>query len=714
MPAKGQGGSGTDDAGGSPNIGPVRRSREAGNLPAELSSFVGRRQEIAEVRRLLSASRLVTLTGAGGVGKTRLAQRVAAQVRRAFADGTWFVDLAELRGSEPSARGPQDPQLVADQVTATLGLRGPSTRPPMRILGEYLEPRRLLLVIDNCEHLVDPVAILADTVLRRCPQVKILATSREHLAITGEVLFMVPPLRTPDPGRREAIARLSRYESVALFTARAAAALPGFRLADHNRDHVTAICRQLEGLPLAIELAAARLRALTIGQIQDMLTDRFLLLSPGSRAALDRQQTLQACLDWSFALCTKPERTLWARLSVFTGGFELDAVEGICGDNELPADDALDLISSLIDKSILFRDDHGSVARYRMLEAIREYGQRKLRVCGDDTDLGRRHRDWHAQLLACAHAEWISPRQLYWLTRIAREHANVRAAVEFCITQPGEADTALRMAVSLPALYWATDGLLSESRAWLDCALAHDGSRNTDRLLALTVGTALAALQADHATASVKVQQARELAEELGDPTSHAMGNQASAVLGLYSGEPAQAVDDYTRALTVYRARHQLHLQLQILNPLAMACAALNDTTQAVAYLAEALTITEPRGELWHRSISLSNLATALWRQGDHRRAVEATRRSLLLKRLIGDRLGTGWCLEVLAWAAAQERDARRAATLSAPRNRCRRPWIFPRTATRPCSRFTRSGNSAPVRPSASAGSRRSSDEVAI
>jgi predicted ATPase/DNA-binding CsgD family transcriptional regulator len=434
-----------------------RRGRSVGgNLPAELSSFVGRRRELAEIKRLIAEFRLVTLCGIGGVGKTRLAQR-AAQAQRGFPDGVWFVDLAEVgRLDPPAVYDAPDVEVLAHVVATAVGLRELPSRPLARALCHQLAPRCLLLVLDNCEHLLPACATLVHTLLRACPQLRIVAGSREPLGLTGEATFPVPPLPTPGPDRlppeSHPAAGVTECDSVVLFTARAQAVAPGFRLTSDNLVEVVDICHRLDGLPLAIELAAARLRVLTPGQISARLTDRFALLSRGSRNAPGRQQTLRGCVDWSFDLCAKPEQRLWARMSVFSGSFELDAIEGICAGEDLAAADLLDLTASLLDKSIVNREDHGAVVRYRMLGAIRAYGHDRLREGGEHADLRRRHRDWYEELVERANTEWVRGRQTYWLNRLNQEQANLRAAVDFCLAEPGEAERALRISTFLPAL----------------------------------------------------------------------------------------------------------------------------------------------------------------------------------------------------------------------------------------------------------------------
>jgi len=318
-------------------------------------------------------------------------------------------------------------------VATALGL--PELSPPQQVqsLCDHLAPRCMLLVLDNCEHLLPAGAALVNALLHACPDLRIVATSREPLGLTGEVTYPVPPLPIPDPDPSPG-QDVAACDSVALFVARAEAVQPGFRLSADKLAEVVDICRRLDGLPLAIELAAARLRVLTAGQISARLTDRFALLGNGGRNVPDRQHSLRNCIDWSYELCDKPERRLWARLSVFSGSFELDAVEGVCAGEDLVASDLLDLTAALIDKSILSREDRGPVVRYRMLETIRAYGQDRLRADGEYAVLLRRHRDWHEELAERANNEWIGDRQAYWLDRLYQEHAELRQAVDAALS----------------------------------------------------------------------------------------------------------------------------------------------------------------------------------------------------------------------------------------------------------------------------------------
>jgi non-specific serine/threonine protein kinase len=624
------------------------------NLPPEPTSFVGRRQEVADVKGVLSTFRLVTLTGTGGVGKTRLALRVATQVQRAFEGGVWLVELGHLR----------DPALLAHTVANTLGLRDQSSLPPTTVLVDYLASRRLLLVLDNCEHLVDAVAKLAHTLLRSCPGLQVLATSREPLNIDGEATLAVPPLSAPDLDRSMSLGTLSRYEAVALFTERATATVPGFTLTSANQAAVAEICHRLDGLPLAIELATARLATFSADEIRHGLTHRYELLAGGSRSAPTRQQTLRGCIEWSYDLCTTTEKLLWARLAVFAGGVELDAAEDVCGGHGLAAEDMLDLVASLVDKSILVREEHGAVSRYRLLDTIRDYGLDKLREVDGYAALGRRHRDWYERLVLDADADWIGPRQADWLTRMRREHPNLRVALEFCLSKPEEAATGLRMATALQ-WYWLASGRLDEGRQWLDRAVTRQSAPpTTEWAKALYHAGMLAWFQNDGPGASALAEDVRHLAERLGDATSRALATHAAANVAVLSGDLPRAAAGWEEARGMHRAEGNLPRLLEALCGLGLASGLLRDEARAVACHEEILAITEPRGEAWFRSYSLYLLGVAVWSRGDSWRATELVEQSLRLKRLVDERLGTVWCFEALAWIAADKHDPRRGATL--------------------------------------------------
>ncbi|MGW0173960.1 protein kinase domain-containing protein [Rhodococcus sp. NPDC003322] len=626
---------------------------EKGNLPTELSTFVGRRSELTEAKRLLGSSRLVTLTGIGGVGKTRLALRVATGARRSFADGVWLITLGELR----------DGALVEGVVAAVLGLRPQSTRPLREVLVDFLAPRELLLVLDNCEQVVDAAAQLSGTLLAACPKLRILATSREALGIGGEAVLRVPPLTVPDPDREPSLQEVRAYDAVSLFTDRAEAALPGFELTTDNVATVARICARLDGLPLPIELAAARLRVLSPEQILARLTDRFTLLARGGRGAPTRQQTLRLCVDWSHELCTPAEQRLWAQLSVFAGGVELDAAEQVCPWDE--EDGALiDVLTALVDKSILIRGQSGTVARFRMLETLRDYGREKAHESGELPDLRRRHLHWCRQLAQGAEAGWISARQLDWIDRLDREQPNLREALEFALTDDSGSDGVLSFAGALQP-FWLARGQLGEGRYWLDRALAiRPLGVPAVRAMASFRDMALAELQGDLAAGAALATEARALAEQTPDPVVHAYAEFIEGGHELFIGDLTTACARLDRALDEFAARGDLYTQVCVLLTLGWAHELRQDTASALECHEKILAITESHGESVYRSYALWASAVAAWRQGDRDSALRLLQQALVLIRQRKDPLLAAQCLEALAWITVDAGSARRAAVL--------------------------------------------------
>ena len=633
--------------------------RVVGNLPAELTSFVGRRGEVAEVRRLLSGSRLVTLTGVGGVGKTRLALRAAAGLRRAFGDGVWLVQLDQLR----------DEALVAQAVAGALGLHARAGFSPEAALAEYVADRQLLLVLDNCEHLVDVAAKLADLLLRAAEGLRVLATSRESLNIAGETVLPVPPLAAPDPRQELTVAQLGRFPAVGLFAERAGQVVPGFSVTEANRAAVAGICHRLEGLPLAIELAAARARVLSPEQIGARLGDRLGLLTRGGRAYPARQQTLRASIEWSYELCSQAERLLWARLSVFAGGFELDAAEGICADDRLAAGDVLDLLAALADKSVLIAEhDQSGVVRYRLPEILREYGQERLQESGEYTALRRRHRDWYEQLARQADTGWLSPQTADRVARLYREHANVRAAQDFCQAEPGEAEAGLRIAMHVWLFYYIDGGYVSEGRYRLGQALARSREPTVWRVRGLLLASLLATASGDRDAALPLLEQGTSLARQLDDPATRAFAAYCAAVFCTFGGDLQQAIAHYEDGLAALPAAavHARQRALLLLN-LANAAGLAGDEERSVACHQEFAALTGAGGGLSHPSHSgywLWVQGLAAWRRGDLDRAAGLQQQSLRLREGLNDLRRSTLCVEALAWIAASGRQYDRAAVL--------------------------------------------------
>ncbi|MCP2293294.1 protein kinase domain-containing protein [Nocardia amikacinitolerans] len=632
----------------------VRGHGSTGELPLELTSFIDRRSEMAELERLLSVSRLVTLAGIGGVGKTRLALRAASIVRRDFADGVLLIELADVT----------DPALLIDVVAGALGLRDDAARPMREVLVEYLCSREALLVLDNGEQIVDALADLVESLLQRCASLRVLVTTREPLDIAGEAVLRVPPLTVPSHDGEPTLRGLPRYDAVTLFAERAAAVVPGFEITERNMAAVASICARLDGLPLAIELAAARIRTMSPEQILARLTDRYALLTRGSRSAPQRQQTLRWCIEWSYQLCTPVEQRLWARLSVFAGGFDIDAVEPVCG-AELGEEGALDALSSLVDKSIVIRQELDGVVRFRMFETVRDYGRKQLSEVGEEQDLRRRHRDWYQRLALDAEAEWISERQPDWLTRLEREQLNLREALEFCLSDdsPESGEAGLRTVTAL-WLFWSFRGLYGEGRHWIERVLAHPGSCSLpDRIRALNVGTVMAAEQQDLQAAETLLEQARAFAERDPAPLHRALVASADGILSLYRGEPARAVSCFEGAVEVFGSDPSGHLHVAALMTLGWAHAARGDTRKAIENLEQVLSITESSGESLFRSSTLWGLGICAWQQGERSRAPDLFDRSLRVNRRVRSPLVAVLDLAGLAWVTAEE-DAERSAVL--------------------------------------------------
>ncbi|MFF5243646.1 LuxR C-terminal-related transcriptional regulator [Streptosporangium sp. NPDC000095] len=631
---------------------------QATNLPPEVTSFVGRRHEMAEVKRLLSGAPVVTLTGPGGVGKTRLALRVAADVQRAFPDGVWLAELAGL----------ENPELLAASLNEAMEIRDVSHRSPLDVLIDHLREKRALLILDNCEHLLRPCAVLVGALVRSAPFLRVLATSRQALGISGEQTLVVPTLPLPpDPD----LPRLSTEvpalsEAVRLFTERATAVLPDFTLTEANRSAVEQICRRLDGIPLAIELAAVRLRALSPEELLSRLDHRFRLLTGGSPAALPRQQTLRALIDWSYALCGEEERLLWQRASVFADGLDLEAAEAVCSGNGIEREDVVDLVIGLVGKSILIREDPPSAStatRYRLLETIRQYGRERLAASGQEDALQRLHRDHYRRLAAEAYAQRFGPLQVFWFGRLKLDHANLRTALEYCLADPEETPAALEMAADL-LYHWITSHYLREGRRWMDLSLLGGTGPDESRGRALWSDSWLAIIQADVVAATRMLEEAREIGERPGCERILAYVALYSGMIAMFRGDVDRAIGLYEDAAARHRADDDPTGQALALIRLCLAHSFRGDWSSAVAAGEECIALCDAHQEGWHRAYAMMALGLGVWCQGDARRATELGKESLRVNRSLDDLLGIGVNLEVLAWIAAAEDDHRRAARL--------------------------------------------------
>ena len=585
------------------------------NLPSELSSFVGREKELPEIRRLLENNRLLTLTGSGGCGKTRLALAAASELVERFEDGAWMVELASLA----------EPSLVPQAVAFTLGVRERPRSSLTEALSDYLRTRKLLLILDNCEHLIDVCAEFAEAWLLSCPGMHVLATSREALGITGEIAWPVPSLSLPDLRRLPDIDSLPRYESARLFVERAATVKPTFELTEQNAPAVAQICYRLDGIPLAVELAAARTKVLSVEEISARLGDSFRLLAAGSRTAMPRQRTLQATMDWSYELLGQKERALFRRLSVFAGGFTLEAAESICAGEELQGDGVLELLSQLVDKSLVMAREASGETRYRQLETVRQYGWERLEEAGEAARVREQHAGYYLAVAEEAEPELKGEGQLAWLEWLEREHDNLRLAMAWLLRR-GESEEAARLGWAL-WLFWGIRSHLDEGRRSMERALSARGSlamSASARAKALFVAGMMSNYQGDHLSAEPLVQESLRLFEELEDNvgTAYALSNGGYVALG--------------------RGRYQ----------------------QAIAVIEEAADLFLEEGEKWGAAIEFGFLAVAWRNQGDHERAKRLAERGLAISREIGERQATTSALYTLAILAQTEGENERARNL--------------------------------------------------
>jgi non-specific serine/threonine protein kinase len=621
-----------------------------------MTSFIGRRQELADVRRALSSYRLVTLTGAGGVGKTRLALRMAETVRRAFRDGVWFVDFSAVT----------DPSLLIPTIRTSLGLRdmrSEESRDDWQLdqLLSYLADLQVLLILDNCEQVAGEAGLLIEALLRSCPGLRVLATSRHRLGVEGESTMRVPSLSIPSADNPAATAEaLSRYEAVNLLVERATAVVPEFSVNAGNYDAVASLCRRLDGIPLAIEFAAVRLRALSVGEMLDRLEERFGLLRRTSPAAMPRQQTLRALMDWSFDLLSAEERLLWARLSIFAGSFTLEAVEGICGDVSLPAQSAAVLLSDLVDKSVVIREDDGSTVRFRLLETIKVYGRDRLRESGQEQELLRRQLYWYRDLVDRAHEASFGPEHAAWCARLRAEHPNLRAALEHSLTEPL---VGLHLAGALRP-YWLGEGALAEGRQWLERLLPLAPEPGADRVKALIVTADLMVILGFPAEGRPLLAEARSIADSLGDPVLMTGVLEAEGLVELFGGEPRRVLELTGQALAEYRAMGDDFGVAKTLLTLTHAWTMLGDFDRGRATCQEALAICEAHNERWLAGVALWMQGLAAWFQQDIQQAKELQRRSIRLREPFNDHWAIALSLEQLAWVASAEKQHRHAARL--------------------------------------------------
>jgi predicted ATPase/DNA-binding CsgD family transcriptional regulator len=628
----------------------ARPKHRLGNLPAEATSFVGRRRELGEIRKKLTTARLVSLVGPGGVGKTRLALRIAADLGRGFADGAWLVELAEVR----------DGALATNAVLAALDLRDQAAMKPLQILLADLQNRQLLLLLDNCEHLLGDVAPLVVEVLRAAPRLTVLTTTREPLQVPGEHVIPIPPLQVPPGDGTEPLAQLRQNEAVMLFSERAGAASGTFELTGSNQAVVVALCRRLDGLPLAIELAAVRTRVLSLEQILHRLADRFALLTGGGRAALPRHQTLRTTIDWSYELLTPAEQMLFRRLCVFAGRFTLEDVESVCTSTEVPATWALDILSALVDKSLVTKEDVRGLACYRLHETLREYARLKLGDAHEEELLEERCLE-HYRTTCLRSADQARYRLLEWLAWAELEIDNIRAVLLRCLAR-GDSARGLDIAASMK-YYWITHGT-TEAVRWLDPLLAPGEASPLTLVRAYYLRGWLSLLQGDPAAARPWIARAIATARETGQPALLSESLSIAATVENVAGEheAARRYLDETEALTPGLDDFPATIELVLSRAIHAIFEGDLETARSASY--EGVRLSREAGDLYQLEAMLGNVGMVGIMSGDFHSANSQFSEALQVARTIDNRLAQSYGLAAAGWYAANTGQARAAAQL--------------------------------------------------
>jgi predicted ATPase/DNA-binding CsgD family transcriptional regulator len=631
----------------------------AGNLPAELSSFVGRRQELLDVRRLLGESRLVTVTGPGGIGKSRLALRTAAETQRSFPDGAWLVELAAVT----------DASLLADAIVSHLRVPGPSGRDPLESLVAFLSERSMLVVLDNCEQLRDACASLVATLLAQAHGLRVLATSREVLGLPGETVYRLQPLPVPEQGASSA-GGVAAYAAVSLFAHRAAAAMNGFEVTEANAATVVELCRRLDGVPLAIELAAAHARALSPAQILERLDDRFRLLAARAAIVHPRHRSLRAAVEWSYDLCSKPERLVWNRFSVFSGSVALAAAQAVCASEGLTELDVIEVVEDLVYKSVLVSEPHAGEMRYRMLETIREFGLQQLRANAEqgsenalsEAVLRRRHLDWYAELADDFDQHWFGHGQSEWLERLRADLPDIRTALAFAADNPQHARAGVRLAGSL-GFFWRVTGM-REGQTWLTRLLSADTAPTRERAQALSALAWFMAARGERADGVDIASEALAIANRV-DPQ---LSPRVMLLLGtlIRLDDHTAGMDLLEQAVTLAR---ELASEAEIAYTvfgLGWALGLAGDSVAAAPHFREAIAICESAGEHWWCGVVNLRWALVAWLQDDHETMAEAATDSLRAARLVPDPLTCADAVNILAGLEVGRHDRRAAYLLGA------------------------------------------------
>jgi predicted ATPase/class 3 adenylate cyclase len=620
------------------------------NLPRQLTSFIGREKEIGQIKSLLGKTSLLTLTGSGGCGKTRLALQVAADVLDQYPDGVRWVELASLA----------DPSLVPQTVASALGLAEQAGKTLVQTLIDYLKSKRLLLLLDNCEHVLIVCAALSNKLLHACPQLTILVTSREGLAIAGEQAYRVPSLALPDPTPTLTVEQVSQYEAVRLFIERASASKADFIVTNASAPALAAVCHRLDGIPLALELAAARVRSLSIEEINIRLDNRFHLLTGGSKTALPRQQTLRALIDWSYNLLSAQERLLLARLSVFAGGSTVEAVEHVCagegtGNDTIKDWEVLDLLTGLVDKSLTIAETQGETTRYRLLETVRQYARERLSEIGARDQVRAQHRDYFLELTEQVNLKRQGPEQLHWFEVLEAEHDNLRQAMTFCL-ETSDRDVAGTHLGSALQIFWKSRGHWDEGRQYL-VALA--GTLGPEHLVARAKvqhdAGILTWMQGDYGSARALLEECLAVRRDLGDRRGVAASLSNLGLLADVQGDYSAACALYEEGLTIFRDLGDRSAIAASLNNLGGIALGHGDYSAARALYEEGLTIFRDLGDQYAIAASINNLGGIALEHGDYSRARVLFQESQNIHQEMGDKQGIAEALNNLGNVAQEE-----------------------------------------------------------
>ena len=611
------------------------------NLPVQLSGFIGRADEIKHAKELLKDNRLLTLTGTGGLGKTRFSLQVAADLIDDFANGVWFVELAAV----------SDPVFLAITIINDLGLKEEQKKTPEETLADHLKDKEILIVLDNCEQIIESCAKLAENLLLKCPKLKVIATSREGLNCIGEQTYRIPPLTLPDPNHKYTPEQLTQYESVRLFIERALAVNPKFRVTNENAPALVGVCSRLDGVPLALELAAARTKVLSVEKIFERLDDRFNLLTGGKRTVLPRQQTLRALIDWSYDLLSENEKILWSRLSVFSGGWTLEAAEEVCSDEKISKNDILDLLSQLTEKSVIIYDE--TKDRYRILESLKQYGIEKL---SDGKEIFLQHLNYFLKLSEKAKPELIGENTKFWMHKIEADHSNFISAIEWSVNNENKE----KGAVISNALgsFWSRRGQYSTGIRLIEIILESSGilSKSLKGIVLNWIGSFRISM-GDNEQAKKYLEESLDLRKEIGDKIGI-----AESLLSL--GNVTNSLGDFELAKNYYEESQDIYKILGsksgiAATTLSLGNIALNQGDYGLAkkYHEESLFTFKEIGHKYGIALSINNLGDVSLFQGDYELAKKYLKESLDLLKEIGNKKGVAFSINTLGYIVLNQGD---------------------------------------------------------